>query len=73
MVTGASEGIGLATSRHLTAQGAKVVLAARSADKLSQLEKELSGSLAVATDMRNSEDVKQLITTAMRHYARIDI
>jgi NADP-dependent 3-hydroxy acid dehydrogenase YdfG len=41
IVTGASGGIGLAVARLLAEKGAKVVLAARSADKLKRLEKEI--------------------------------
>ena len=52
IVTGASGGIGLAVARLLAQRGAKAVLAARSADKLKQLEREIPGSFAVPTDMR---------------------
>lgn len=41
IITDASSGIGLATARHLSALGAKLVLAARDADTLRALEKEL--------------------------------
>jgi NADP-dependent 3-hydroxy acid dehydrogenase YdfG len=44
IVTGASGGIGLATARLLSNQGANVVLAARSVDKLKKLEKEIVNS-----------------------------
>jgi NADP-dependent 3-hydroxy acid dehydrogenase YdfG len=40
LITGASAGIGLATARKFAAAGAKVALAARSADKLAKLAKE---------------------------------
>ena len=42
IVTGASSGIGLATASLLAKYQAKVVLAARSIDKLEELQKELS-------------------------------
>jgi len=51
IVTGTSAGIGLAVARLLAEKGAKGVLAARSAEKLKQLEREISGSFAVPTDM----------------------
>jgi len=44
LVTGASTGIGLAASRLLAKNGAKLALNARSEDKLEQLSKELPGS-----------------------------
>ncbi len=73
IITGASGGIGLATARLLSMQGAKVVLAARSAGKLRELEKELSGSFAVPADMRKPEDIRDLIDKTVEKYGGIDI
>jgi NADP-dependent 3-hydroxy acid dehydrogenase YdfG len=73
IVTGASQGIGHATSKYLTAQGAKVVLAARSAHKLNQLEKELPGSFAIPTDMTKDDDVKNLVEKTIQKFGRVDI
>ena len=42
IITGASSGIGLAAARQFASEGASVVLAARSADKLKQTFCELS-------------------------------
>ncbi len=77
VITGASGGIGLATARRFAQAGAKVVLAARSDDKLNQLADELRGqgyeALAVPTDMRNRSEVERMIETAAKHYGRIDV
>jgi short-subunit dehydrogenase len=77
LITGASAGIGLATARRLAQAGAKVALAARSADKLTQLAEELQhagyAALVVPTDMRNQVEVKQLVETTLQHYGRIDV
>ena len=73
IVTGASGGIGSATAKYLASQGAQLVLAARSADKLKELEAELPGSLSVPTDMTKSADVQNLVNKTMDHYGRIDV
>ncbi len=73
IVTGASEGIGRATSKLLTDQGAQVVLVACSIDKLKQLEKELPGSFAVAADLRKGADVKRVVEATVQKFARVDI
>ena len=44
VITGASSGLGEATARHLSAQGASVVLGARRVDRIQSLAVELIAS-----------------------------
>lgn len=77
IITGASAGIGLATAKCFAAQGAKVVLAARSADKLGALAAELLRQgydvFPVPTDMRDKAAISNLVEKAFTRYGRIDI
>ena len=73
IITGASQGIGLASAKHLSSLGAKIVLTARSSDIIHDLEKELPHSLSIVTDMRNSKDIKNMIKKTVDKYGRIDI
>lgn len=73
IITGASSGIGLATAQLLSQEGARVVLAARSLDKLQKLSKELPGSLVVQADMTKEEDVKKMVHEALKRFGKIDI
>ncbi len=73
LVTGASEGIGAATARLLAARGARVALAARSADKLRELAGELDGSFAIHADLRESESIIAMVEATVEHYGRIDV
>jgi NADP-dependent 3-hydroxy acid dehydrogenase YdfG len=73
IVTGASQGIGRATSRHLSSLGARLVLAARSASALEELAEELPGALAVPTDVRRDDDVAALIEATMKEFGRVDV
>ena len=73
IVTGASEGIGAALAKLLSANGAKVVLAARQADVLKKMGSELPNSFAVPTDMRKPEDIVKLIKKTVEHFGRIDL
>jgi NADP-dependent 3-hydroxy acid dehydrogenase YdfG len=77
VITGASSGLGEATARLLSAQGATVVLGARRAERLQSLAAELTGrggkALAVATDVTHCEQVKSLVDTAVQAYGRIDV
>lgn len=75
IVTGASEGIGQALARLFAAQGAKLVLAARSEEKLKALAKSLGEerTLVVPTDVTQFEQVDRLVARAAEHFGGIDI
>jgi short-subunit dehydrogenase len=73
LITGASEGIGLATARLFAKQGARLALAARSADKLQKIAAELPAAMAIPTDMRDEQAVKDMITRTFEEYGRIDV
>ncbi len=77
VITGASSGLGEATARLLSAQGATVVLGARRLDRLQSLADELKGSagkaLAVTTDVTDYDQVKRLVDTAIQTFGRIDV
>jgi NADP-dependent 3-hydroxy acid dehydrogenase YdfG len=77
VVTGASSGNGEATARHLSAQGATVVLGARRVDRLQSLAKEIMANggkaLAMPTDVTHSDQVKSLVDAAVQTYGHIDV
>lgn len=73
VITGASSGIGLATAKLFSQKGAKVALVARSKDKLEKLTKELSGSIAIPTDMTKENQIREMIDEVKKHYGRIDV
>ena len=77
MITGASSGIGLALVRECAARGAKVVMAARNIEKLSELSRELSANgsecLPVQTDVSREEDCKKLMEQAVQKFGTVHI
>lgn len=73
VVTGASSGIGAATARLLAAQGSKVVLAARRAERIGALAAELPGALAVPTDVTDPAQVRRLVEQALERHGRVDV
>ena len=77
IVTGASSGIGEATAREFAQNGSKVVLAARSADRLSAISREINScngdSIFIKTDVSNETECRNLIERTIEKYGTIDI
>ena len=76
IITGASTGIGRATAIAFAGAGARVALAARSADALAQLAAELGGperAIAIPTDVSDPAQCERLIERTVAHFGGIDI
>lgn len=83
IVTGASSGIGLASATRFASLGARVVLAARSLDKLEKIAEEInekfnsqqstSKVLCIKTDVTKEEDCKNLVEQTIKHFGKIDV
>lgn len=77
IVTGASSGIGKACAEKFAQEGANLVLAARSADKLSEVAENIARYgvqvLPVVTDVSKEEDCKNLVEEALIKFGKIDV
>ena len=73
IVTGASSGLGTRFARVLAGVGAKVVVAARRAERLEELAAELPDALAVSVDLTSAGAAADLVERTIEHYGRLDV
>lgn len=77
VITGASSGFGKITAEHLSKLGTTVVLAARRAERIEALAKEIrkngGAALAVTTDVTDMSQVQKLVDLAVETYGKIDV
>jgi NAD(P)-dependent dehydrogenase (short-subunit alcohol dehydrogenase family) len=72
LVVGASSGIGREVAVQLGAAGARVVVAARRADRLSDVVAEIPGSARVVCDVRDPEQCDAVVASALEHLGGLD-
>lgn len=77
VITGASSGLGEATARLLSKQGAILVLAARRTERITELADELTAAggkaLALSTDVTDREQVIRLVDSAVQEFGQVDV
>lgn len=74
LVTGGSSGIGRALARAVAAEGAKVVLVGRSADRLAEVAAGLpTEALPIAADLTHPGEVERVVAAAIERFPQIDI
>ncbi len=74
IVTGAAGGIGSAICRQFVAQGARVVAADISADRLEALEREIGkGLIPKVCDVSSERDIDALVALALERHGGVDV
>ncbi|MGI8504969.1 MAG: SDR family oxidoreductase, partial [Hassallia sp.] len=77
IITGASQGIGKATALEFARQGYDIVLAARQPDRLEaaaiQIRELGREALAIPTDVRDPQQVNNLVEKALEHFGHVDV
>ncbi|MBW4450628.1 MAG: SDR family oxidoreductase [Spirirestis rafaelensis WJT71-NPBG6] len=77
IITGASQGIGKATALEFARQGCNIVLAARQPERLEAAAIEVRElgreALAIPTDVRDPQQVNNLVEKALEHFGHVDV
>jgi NAD(P)-dependent dehydrogenase (short-subunit alcohol dehydrogenase family) len=73
LVTGGSRGIGLATAKILSENGATVVITAKDEKRLESAVKEIPNAIGIAANIRNTNDVKNVVSKVIAKFTKLDI
>jgi NAD(P)-dependent dehydrogenase (short-subunit alcohol dehydrogenase family) len=74
VVTGAADGIGAATARRLSREGARVALVDVRGEPLERVASELEGeALALQADVSSVQDVERYTAATLEHFGRLDL
>ena len=77
LITGASRGIGAAAAYEFASLGAKVVLAARSADQIKSIADDIASkggtAIAITCDVSNASDVADMVTKTVETFGSLDV
>ena len=73
LVTGGSRGIGLATAKILSENGATVVITAKDEKRLESAVKEIPNAIGIAANIRNTNNVKNVVSKVIKKFGKLDI
>jgi NAD(P)-dependent dehydrogenase (short-subunit alcohol dehydrogenase family) len=73
LVTGGSRGIGFATAKILSENGATVIITAKDQERLDKAVEKIPNSSGIAADIRKSNDVKNVVNKIVEKFGKLDI
>ena len=73
LVTGGSRGIGFATAKILSENGATVVITAKDKERLDDAILKIPNSIGIAADIRKTDDVKNVVNNIIEKFGKLDI
>ena len=73
LVTGGSRGIGFTTAKILSENGATVVITAKDPKRLEKSISEIFNAIGIAADIRNRNEVKNVVNITIEKFGRLDI
>ena len=73
LVTGGSRGIGFATAKILSENGATVVITAKNQERLEKASSGIPNSIGIVANIRDKDDVKNVVAKTVEKFGKIDI
>ncbi|QLH05674.1 SDR family NAD(P)-dependent oxidoreductase [Nitrosopumilus ureiphilus] len=73
LVTGGSRGIGFAIAKNFSENGATVIITAKNQERLDKASSEIPNSIGIVANIRNKDDVKNVVDKTIEKFGKIDI
>lgn len=73
LVTGGSRGIGFATAKILSENGATVVITSKDSGRLQKASQEIPNSVGIEADIKNRTQVKDVVAKTVEKFGKLDI
>ena len=73
LVTGGSRGIGYAVAKIFSEKGATVVITGKDSQRLEKAASEINNATGIVADIRNKDDVKNVVKKLIEKFGRLDI
>jgi dihydroanticapsin dehydrogenase len=73
LVTGGSRGIGYATAKILSKNGATVIITGKDSQRLEKSSSVIPNCIGIAGDIQNTNDVKNIVKKTIEKFGRLDI
>ena len=73
LVTGGSRGIGFATAKILSENGAIVIITSKNQERLEKATSEIPNAIGITSDIRNTNDVKNVVKKIIEKFGKLDI
>jgi len=73
LVTGGSRGIGFATAKILSENGAIVIITSKNQGRLEKAASEIPNAIGITSDIRNANDVKNVVKKIIEKFGKLDI
>ena len=73
LVTGGSRGIGFATAKILSENGAIVIITSKNQERLEKAASEIPNAIGITSDIRNVSDVKNVVKKIIEKFGKLDI
>ena len=73
IVTGGSRGIGLATAKILSENGATVIITAKNPERLEKAVLQIPNAVGIPADVRKTSEVKNVVSKTIEKFGKLDI